>query len=99
MFVLILGIYLSTKSCIFVKGRYFIHFFKHTLSIIAYNFKIRFLINKMIKLQHKICIRNVMNCLIQRQIENSVLKSGADNHYRFPEFSSGRLASNKWNGL
>ena len=53
----------------------------------------------MIKLQLKICIINVMNCLIMRQIEKSVLKLGADNHYRFPEFSSGRLVSNKWNGV
>jgi len=73
-----LGFFFSTKSCIFVKGRLFIHLFTHTLSIIAYNFKSRALVNKMIKLQRKICIINVMNCLIMRQIENSGLKSGAD---------------------
>jgi len=58
-----------------LKGRYFIHFVIHKLSIIAYNFKSRALANKMIKLQHKIYIITVMNCFILRQIEHLVLKS------------------------
>jgi len=59
---------------------------------------------------HKLCDKLLIQALfpegfpffssiILRQIENSYLIAGADNHYRFPEFSSGRLASNKWNGV
>jgi len=70
-----LGIYLRTKEWFFLRRRKFIHFFIHKLSILAYNFKSRALINKMIKLQHKIYIIKVMNSLILTQIEHSVLKS------------------------
>jgi len=71
--VTILGIYLSTKECIFVKGK-IIYTFLYTQIIYAHNFISRALVNKMIHLQHKIYIINVMNCLILRQIEHLVLK-------------------------
>ena len=74
-----------------------IYFFTQILSILDYNYKSTSLVNQIIKLQHKIYITNEMNCLILRQIKDSVQESGADNHRHFPELSSGDLTSNKWN--
>jgi len=63
-----LGIHLSTKECIFVKGEILYTFlYTNYLSLLTILKTELWLI----KLQHKIYI----NCLILRQIEHSVLKS------------------------
>jgi len=68
-----LGIYLSTKECIFVKGE-IIYTFLYTQNLSLLTILKAELWLKMIKLQNKIYMINVMNCLILRQIEHSVMK-------------------------
>ena len=52
----------------------------------------------MIKLPQKDKI-NIMNCLILRRIENSVLNSGTDNQSCFTDLPSVHLTFNKWNAV
>ena len=81
MYVSIFRYIFKYTNVYFGKGEIMYTFFTHILSIIAYNFFSRALVNKLIKLhkhKHKIYIINAINCLKLRQIENLVLKSGAN---------------------